>query len=279
MTLISSSEIPFFNDCAFCFCNGMVCIASHDEDFIEILYLWNPSIRKFKMLTATPLTRRFASLAHGLAYHSQNNDFKILRLICYGENGPTAEAEIYTLSTDSWRKVVLSEPDIGSIEEMLQSPLLFFNGALHNIAYPRDLHNCFILSFDVNDERFGKIMLPQNYYVGFTPAVEQLVVFKGLLALTAFGTDLNDIGKCHIWVMREYGVAESWTKKSVSMDWIDNFYGCTDNGELLIQNATGLVLFDPESLNENVIAIDDFNWVDYTANSMECLVLVNDVND
>uniref|UniRef100_A0A2N9GGA6 F-box associated beta-propeller type 1 domain-containing protein n=1 Tax=Fagus sylvatica TaxID=28930 RepID=A0A2N9GGA6_FAGSY len=194
---------------------------SHDEDFIEILYLWNPSIRKFKMLTATPLTRRFASLTHGLAYHSQNNDFKILRLICYGENGPTAEAEIYTLSTDSWRK---------------------------------------------------------NYYVGFTPAVEQLVVFKGLLALTAFGTDLNDIGKCHIWVMREYGVAESWTKKAVSMDWIDNFYGCTDNGELLIQNATGLVLFDPESLNENVLAIDDFNWVDYTANSMESLVLVNDVS-
>uniref|UniRef100_A0A2N9GVE0 F-box associated beta-propeller type 1 domain-containing protein n=1 Tax=Fagus sylvatica TaxID=28930 RepID=A0A2N9GVE0_FAGSY len=225
----------------------MVCIASDNEDYIEILYLWNPSIRKLKMLAATPLTRRFASLTHGLAYHSQNNDFKILRLVCYGENEPTVEAEVYTLSTDSWRKVVLSEPDIGSIEEMLQSPFLFFNGALHNLAYYGD--QCFILSFDVNDERFWKIMLPQNYYVGFTPDVERLEVFKGLLALIAFGIDLNGIGKCHIWVMREYGV-----------------------------NATGLVLFDPESLNENVLAIEGVNLVDYTANSMESLVLLNDVS-
>jgi F-box interacting protein len=254
----------------------MVCIASDDEDYIEILYLWNPSIRKFKMLAATPLTRRFASLTHGLAYHSQNNDFKILRLVCYGENEPTVEAEVYTLSTDSWRKVVLSEPDIGSIEEMLQSPFLFFNGALHNLAYYGD--HCFILSFDVNDERFWKIMLPQNYYVGFTPDVERLEVFKGLLALIAFGIDLNGIGKCHIWVMREYGVVESWTKKSVSMDWVHNIYGCTNNGELLMQNATGLVLFDPESLNENVLAIEGVNLVDYTANSMESLVLLNDVS-
>ena len=41
LTLISRSEIPFFYDIAFCFCNGIVCIASHDEDYVEILYLWN----------------------------------------------------------------------------------------------------------------------------------------------------------------------------------------------------------------------------------------------
>jgi hypothetical protein len=58
--------------------------------------------------------------------------------------------------------------------------------------------------------------------------------------------------------MREYGVVESWTKKCVPVDWVQwNFYGCTDNGELLIENATGLVSFDPESLNENILAIED----------------------
>uniref|UniRef100_A0A2N9GBY4 Pectinesterase inhibitor domain-containing protein n=1 Tax=Fagus sylvatica TaxID=28930 RepID=A0A2N9GBY4_FAGSY len=46
----------------------------------------------------------------------------------------------------------------------------------------------------------------------------------------------------------------------------------TDNGELLIEKADELVSFDPESLNENILAIEA---IDYTANSMESLVLLD----
>uniref|UniRef100_A0A2N9H7Y0 F-box associated beta-propeller type 1 domain-containing protein n=1 Tax=Fagus sylvatica TaxID=28930 RepID=A0A2N9H7Y0_FAGSY len=229
-------------------CNGMVCLASADERLSHLIYLWNPSIRKFKMLCATPLTLRHECVALGLAYHSQNNDFKILRIVC---REPSAEAEIYTLSTDSWRKVVISEEKYDSI-----------------------------LSFDVNDEKFQNIMLPQNHLVDdMFFEFQQLAVFKGLLALMVFGKALNKInGICNIWVMKEYAVVESWTKIHVSVDPVNNFYGCNDNNELLIENDTGLVSFDPDSLNQNVLAIEDANWMHYTTNSMESLVLLDGVN-
>ena len=45
------------------------------------------------------------------------------------------------------------------------------------------------------------------------------MVFKGALALIAFVKEDDDLYDsmevCYIWVMREYGVVESWTKKVV----------------------------------------------------------------
>ena len=76
-------------------------MACSDYYLSHIIYLWNPSIRKFEKLLATP----HGTSVVGLAYNSQNNDFKILRLRSFFE-GP-AEAEIYSLSTDSWRRIVI----------------------------------------------------------------------------------------------------------------------------------------------------------------------------
>jgi hypothetical protein len=70
-------------------------------------------------------------VAYGLGFHSQNNDFKILRILC---DNKISEAEVYTLSTDLWRTVVISlesEPNIGSIDLIDTTPCLFFKGALH----------------------------------------------------------------------------------------------------------------------------------------------------
>uniref|UniRef100_A0A2N9F3Z6 F-box associated beta-propeller type 3 domain-containing protein n=1 Tax=Fagus sylvatica TaxID=28930 RepID=A0A2N9F3Z6_FAGSY len=213
----------------------------------NVLYLWNPSIRKFKMLSTPhfthPLFPYNLDLSIELAYHSQNNDFKILGILCFrGSEAPQAEAVVYTLSTDSWKRVVIS---LGSIDYISPSPSLFFNGALHSIAWSRSRK--FILSFDVNDERFREIMLPQNYedHILSLPMV-RLAVFKGSLALFVWGGD-PESGICW-WVMREYGVVE-----------IDR----------------GFVSYDPESLNENNLGIQSPSWLTYTADLMENLVLLN----
>ena len=49
---------------------------------------------------------------------------------------------------------------------------------------------------------------------------------------------------------------------------------CTVNGEILIKNAIRLVSFNPKN-NQNLFAIEDAHWADYTANSMESLVLLD----
>ena len=255
-----------------------------DYGLSHIIYLWNPRIRMFKKLLATPSTDEDTRSVIGLAYNSQNNDFKILRLVSFfwGQEAE-AEAEIYSLSTDSWRKVVITmeslrgyEPNFGTIDEF-DPPCIFFNGALHTVAITS--RHRFILSFNVNDESFREIMLPPNHLdLDDVPVCRtELAVFKGSLAVFIYTDDHWGVF-CHIWVMEEYGVAESWIKKyMVPMILNSHFYGNgrTDNGELLIKTATGLVSIDPESQNQNILAIEDADWVGCTANSMESLILLD----
>lgn len=93
--------------------------------------------------------------------------------------------------------------------------LFVFNGALHSIATYEGNYK-FILSFNVDDERFHGLMLPQNYLHNYFVS-KCLALFKGSLALITFSYSMHDkSGMCHIWVM-EYGVSESWTQISVLM--------------------------------------------------------------
>ncbi|XP_075672521.1 F-box/kelch-repeat protein At3g23880-like [Castanea sativa] len=270
---VSKFEIPpIFDEFSIVgFCNSVFCLASYDQDLNHIIYLWNPSIRKFKKLRSTLFLYSNVTVVFGFAFDSKNNDFKVLRLITFREKKPQAEAEIYTLSTDSWRKVILTmeslrgyEPNFGSIVSILPRSV-FCNGALHFIANTCVHH--FILSFDVHDETFHemKMPLPQNYALSF-----QLAVFKGLLAIIYFFH-----GLCHFWVMEEYGVVGSWTRKFlIPMDSPHDFYCCTDNGELIFKSANGLVSINPPR-SRSILAIEDANWVGFSANSMESLVLLD----
>ncbi len=58
-----------------------------------------------------------------------------------------------------------------------------------------------------------------------------------------------------MWVMKEYGVAESWTKKSVPIDSNACLLAFTFNGELLIEKACNIHSLDPKSLNEETLRI------------------------
>ncbi|XP_030925193.1 F-box/kelch-repeat protein At3g06240-like isoform X2 [Quercus lobata] len=212
------------------------------------------------------------------------------------EKAPPPDAEVYTLSTDSWRTVELSVesvPNIGSIFAVLPNSCVFLNGALHFVAYTwgNDSDN-FILSFDVNDEIFREIRLPENYldefYSKFDDCVHQLVVFKGMLALVVLGPaenvdeDEDEINTdiCLIWVMREYGIVESWTKTNVLFDWVMTFFDCTNSGEFLIETFDSrLVSIDSESLQVNNLRIQTTTWLAYTADLMENLVLLDQQNE
>uniref|UniRef100_A0A2N9GC12 F-box associated domain-containing protein n=1 Tax=Fagus sylvatica TaxID=28930 RepID=A0A2N9GC12_FAGSY len=203
---------------------------------------------KYAMSNETSCSTAIDCVAHGLAYHSQNNDFKILRI---GQvNKLWAKAEVYTLSMDSWRELVMPVESLTRSRSIgtQESFCLFLNGALHTRVDCAE--GRFILSFDVNDERFRKIMLPQNYLVGVSVIFEQLAVILGLLTLF---------------------LVTMWMK-------LLNFCSCTDNGELLIEKVTELVSLDLESLNENKLAIQDVQWMDYTPNSIESLVLLDGIN-
>lgn len=284
-TEVSRFQIPFtVYSYKISFCNGMFLIYEYRRD--RTIYLWNPSIQKFKIFADAP-----TDFTSGLAYHSKNNDFKILKIafhptLVYNKR-PLFEAKVYTLSTDLWRRVefsVESVPNFRYIHEIQHEPFLFCNGALHFMTYPRVKNNTnnFILSFDINDEIFREIRLPEN--IGGIQDF-QLAVFKGSLALIASGIarfeDFRATYTCVVWVMRRYGVVESWTKKTIAVKPggpLQKFLGCTDSGQLLFFHMSGrIVSYDPESgsRNQSNIGIPHPYWLGYTTDLMESLVLLD----
>ncbi|GLT52824.1 hypothetical protein SLA2020_261410 [Shorea laevis] len=90
---------------------------------------------------------------------------------------------------------------------------VFFNGAVHWPArIPRNqgpLRNL-IVSFDMEDEVFREMAMPESLQdAEFFEFEFFMAVVDGLLALIRYGFD-DDLP---VWVMKEYGRAESWTKQ------------------------------------------------------------------
>ncbi|XP_065621229.1 F-box/kelch-repeat protein At3g23880-like [Quercus suber] len=231
-----------------------------------VVYLWNPSIRKFKRLP----DNRSPILKFGIRYDSQNNDFK--------------------LNLESrWDPIFF----YNNVNDYKALP--FVSGHLHwmlKIVGGQERHSAdMLLSFDVNSEKFEQLPLPDDEGRG-SCFMKFITSFKGKLALIKFESGVQPHSTlCSIWVMREYGVIDSWNKLCVLS--IENFNFCisfTNDGLLLVQKGPLLVstngeierkyknvLIDPETLHEKEIG----NEVDYcfdVAAYMENLVLLDGAN-
>jgi F-box interacting protein len=190
-------------------CNGLVCLRSADDKCF-MMNLWNPRIQKLKELPKLMEPETLYS-AFGFAYDSQNNDYKVIR-IAFDPN--RFEAAVYSLSTNSWRKLEQPTRDKSNylkIVYMDGTHTQFSNGALHWISAIRDngVFSPIIVAFDVNEERFRVILFP-----GITKNCGFLTDYKGSLAMRGYASEL--------WVMKEYGVVESWTKQILDeIYWVD----------------------------------------------------------
>ncbi|KAL4616218.1 hypothetical protein ACB092_07G182600, partial [Castanea dentata] len=197
-----------------------------------------------------------ASSCNGL---SETNDYKVVKIsqmyspesLCF-----ELEAEVYTLSSNSWKKVGISLTNKVAIFHFSDQTATFVSGALHWLGYVVGARHYEILSFDVSNDKFEEIALPdvqqQLIPQGRMAKPNCLMVFKGKLAFITLDhlrfdhvneDEYNDFMRshtphsCFIWVMGEYGVHESWTKlffvrfeNVVSV----SFFGCTSHGELLV---------------------------------------------
>ncbi|KAF3956130.1 hypothetical protein CMV_018720 [Castanea mollissima] len=298
---ISEFRIPFTFQSGFPdlvgSCNGILCITDFVRSKSNDVYLWNPSIRKFKRLPNTCLTRLSYNVVLGFGYDSLNNDYKVVRLSWTCTKWvPPPEVEVYSLSSDSWKRVELGiswRPNVMhyGFDGILAFP--FVSGHLHWMigmikgGGQERRYTSMILSFDVNSEKFKELPLPDDEESGILPKC--ITSFKGKLALIKFEHAFSEL--CSIWVMREYGVLDSWNKLCVLP--IENptaFIGFTKYGLLLVRNRSHLVstnselerkdksvLIDPEALHEEEIS----NQIDYlldVATYMENLALLDGEN-
>ena len=267
-------------------CNGLVCLSDDLFGYANQFFLWNPCLRKFINLAYPNVNYRShggfdASI--GFGFDSKTNDYKVVRVVTLVDNPDSRKdrpvVEVYSLSTGEWR-MVTALPPICTL--LGRERVGFVNGALHWLAFRRndDDHNFhhFVLVFDLGDEVFREIMLPELPGYETTYKLEGSVsVYGNCLAL--FQKEYNN-GQQNIWVMKEYGVASSWTKV-LTIPYEDPGLhipmpiGFRRNGEVILKMDDGqLVSVDLGNHKSNNLGISSYGYT-FVDSYVESLVLLD----
>lgn len=172
-------------------CNGLVCIST-----LRGCYIWNPSTRESKLLPdPTFESKTYNHVVHGFGYDCSGDDYKLVQIGCTDSEN---HVMIYSLRADSWREIQKIPYKI----QLDQSGKLV-NGALHWEA--GGTNEWRLVSFDLAREVFQEVSQP-NYGNGDYRLFAR--VLGGCLCVLC-----DRAGNCFdVWIMKEYGVKESWTK-------------------------------------------------------------------
>ncbi|XP_059445063.1 F-box/kelch-repeat protein At3g23880-like [Corylus avellana] len=173
----------------------------------------------------------------GFGYDPTTDDYKFVRLVYSSYRTLRPLVEIYTLRTGIWRSVTAPVPPCIITEDL--SPSVFVNGSLHWSALRA--FSFVIMSFNMKDEAFGEVGMPKGFQ-GPGDLKVTVALCDGMLALVIRDGYDGKKTSTTVWVMKEYGVAESWTKL---FDLPVGLYsphskviGFTKSGELLMEKGT-----------------------------------------
>ncbi|GLU08282.1 hypothetical protein SLE2022_252030 [Rubroshorea leprosula] len=227
-------------------CNGLICLAGFEKD--DPVYVCNPILGEYITLTSPSKGRHRGSFL-GLGYSAVTDQFKVLQTF-YPLNESDhryVEVEICTIGTATWRSIGVGPKDLVTLP--FNS---FLNGALHwSTCTPNGSQ--FIHTFSFVTERFGTVPPPPHFSqedMKFSDFL-RIGVLGGCLYAIFFENSL----RLDIWVMKEYGVRESWTKQFA----VENLYPrkhswdlyepvvVLNNGEiLLVYNNDLVVCYHPK---------------------------------
>lgn len=188
-------------------CNGILCLSNS----LDTVVLWNPSTRKSRRLPYAAVEfpnqpRYFVNRVYGFGYDSVSDDYKLVRIVVLrGKEDDSVhyEVKVYSLESNSWHRVgkFPHYPYLNRVGGVLAS------GNLHWVVNEETEHGetNLIVSFDLGCEEYGLVVQPEFTNTKFHLDVE---VLGGCLSLICnyYLTNVD------IWVMKEYGVKESWTK-------------------------------------------------------------------
>ena len=193
--------------------------------------------------------------------------------------------EVYSVSEGSWRVTSGSDSYPPRITISNWHPqAAYLNGAVYFAAIDwRDVSSI-VLSFDLGDEVFRVISLPNGKF-GLDADIGTSV-FNGLLSLICYESrHMGEHYSCSIWVMKEYGIVDSWTKQftiDLNMQcW--KVLGFWKNDHVLVQKmqSGGSMLFSYEPVSQQVknLGFWESTFCSYADNYVENLVLLDKPND
>ncbi|KAK9910782.1 hypothetical protein M0R45_034727 [Rubus argutus] len=282
-------------------CNGLVCLEADDfySDSSPTL-IWNPCIRKIVMLPSPPAcftsTEYDKYTTHGFGYDSHSNDYKVLRVVTLVDDHSDLSrfatvVQVYSLARGSWKS--LNASDVPKDLQGDSSPA-FVNGILHMLEarlsvyyydHSEEHRKCggdqFISSFNLATELFGEVMIPealQKDRCSISRYGDSLALIKH------YDYDCRDLLNrgCDIWVMKEYGVAESWTYLFNIAVVQASIYGFKRCGEVVLmenddRGQSRMLSLDPNSKQVKVFGIKDYIY-GFMDSFVESLVMLDHAN-
>ncbi|ONI13429.1 hypothetical protein PRUPE_4G221400 [Prunus persica] len=206
-------------------CDGLICLADDVPSYAYNFIIWNPAIKKSVTLPRPGITYQThggydASI--GFGFDATTNDYKVVRVVTLlddDDETPTL-AEVYSLATGTWTSLGCVSPAC-LIDKAASSA--FVNGVLHwPVVCQTDVDFYYIiLTFDLGKEVFSQIPMPKIIQWDVNLGL-QLSVSDNKKSIALFMRPNNredfyvDYGRedsvLDIWVMKEYGREESWTK-------------------------------------------------------------------
>ncbi|KAI8537981.1 hypothetical protein RHMOL_Rhmol09G0065500 [Rhododendron molle] len=240
-------------------CNGLVCIAIEED----AVFLWNPTTRKSNRLPDSGVRMRYGCfIIYGFGYDLCSDDYKVVVIFCVLRSGGSYETEVkvYSLRTDTWRRIgdFCHGIPLNDSGRYLSGSLHWSASGVQGSSYSWD-----IVSLDLANEVYGKVVLPNCGEGRFDSTLE---ILRGCLCvLCNFPGTRSDI-----WVMKEYGQTESWTKL-FSIPHITNLWDyehstllyLSRNGEVLLQLGPQLVLCNPrDGTFKNIVIHNLLAWLE-----------------
>ncbi|XP_059287378.1 F-box protein CPR1-like [Lycium ferocissimum] len=193
-----------------CCCDGLVLLSTCDR-LDRHLLLWIPSTRESIVL---PYPGYYlGDWVYGLGYNATSDDYKILAVDLNRDYSENVSAEILALIRGSWRKIGDYPTGIGCAVGYLNcgmDSLAFIHGAFHWLGKSAYY---IIVSFNISNEVYGEIPLLERMCNIFDLRLDHGVsVLRGMLCYYSTSPKLYHQGTFKLWVMKDYGVKESWTQ-------------------------------------------------------------------
>ncbi|KAJ9551940.1 hypothetical protein OSB04_015985 [Centaurea solstitialis] len=189
--------------------NGLICIWHPGVDNV---YVCNPITREYLTLPRSQNNEDGCGVIdYKFGVNSLTGEYKVLRIFRvdfppypYVSGRPSLlEAEVYTLGTSQWRSLGQVPYRFGGFRGT------FLNSYFHWEIYHEDAPGS-IFTFDLDKETFQLFPSPPTEPGAMQKSTGNLGVLKGCLCrLDIYAFDLE------IWVMKQYGIKESWHKELV----------------------------------------------------------------
>lgn len=226
-------------------CNGLLCLFSPWND--SPISIYNPLLGELVTLPRCPSgcpILSFSDVAFG--YSPMTDQYKVVRSF-YGKGRLTCETEIYTLGEGSWRSM-------GKIPCLVRNTSFnaFLDGSLHWISDAFSVD--FIYCLDFGSEQFRSVPEPSKFGLAKKECWDCIVVvvLQDCLSIC----DSSEPGHSEVWVMKDYGVKESWSKDFVidtmMIDGTCLYYEpimVLEDGQILVFEGEGysILLYEPGS--------------------------------